>query len=593
MPSSFPNKPSLHLPRLLGWGMLSLLLTACGDDSSPAAGPASTSTTLRGTAAVGAAIVNGTLTARCADGSGFTATVTTDADGAWSGEVKNGVLPCALQISGGTPAITLHGFATSAGVTNVTPLTDLALALATTQTPATWFAGTPTTLAPATLDAAVASLQTALQNGGYTLAPGSFDPFGTAFTIGDFWDQVLDQLQAAIAASGGAIADHAALVELVKGGSLASLPDAPSGGGGSGSCSGATLDAFNAVGGPYQLFATFDGSGTPTSTFTARGIYGVMVDGDCSIAISTETGSSMYTLEGATPSIYNNTEGTGISLTYADGSQVFFTYDHAAKFASVFTYQDSAPLWSLRGPDTNRCPAQANTIATPLTMGAGPYVIAYADAGPTGHIGIDHRVDVTATFSENQGLFGYRASALEDWNHGCAKNHNSVGDSVIRIGKWRHGKSSLGYYSSTGIDFTQYNGFHYAIARAVTSKPATGSKAYTMPAGWLSEISSNALTLGGTLTCGGVGGACVTVNFATNTADIHITVTPAAIPDAPLSFIQSGAEVSVEQGMMFINGPNSTTLRLVLAGPNADHIVGSFVKGTQTGGSFGLRVPTI
>ena len=41
-------------------------------------------------------------------GSGFTNVVTTQANGTWSGTVANGVLPCALQVTGGTPSVTLQ-----------------------------------------------------------------------------------------------------------------------------------------------------------------------------------------------------------------------------------------------------------------------------------------------------------------------------------------------------------------------------------------------------------------------------------------------------------------------------------------------------
>ncbi len=101
--------------------------------------PPPTSQVLEGTAAIGAPIVNGTIIARCADGSGFTQQVTTDADGSWSGMIGDEALPCALQVSGGTPEVTLHSYASAAGTINISPLTDLVLALATTQTPQDWF----------------------------------------------------------------------------------------------------------------------------------------------------------------------------------------------------------------------------------------------------------------------------------------------------------------------------------------------------------------------------------------------------------------------------------------------------------------------
>src|SRR5690606_2779516 len=127
------------------FSLTSLVMTACGggSDSKKGSGDGdgngngnNTETmSLFGTAAVGAAISNGTLLAKCADGSGFTQSVVTDANGTWSGKVSSDALPCALQISGGTPNVTLHSLATDSGVTNVTPLTDLVMALATNEDP--------------------------------------------------------------------------------------------------------------------------------------------------------------------------------------------------------------------------------------------------------------------------------------------------------------------------------------------------------------------------------------------------------------------------------------------------------------------------
>ena len=59
---------------------------------------------LDGTAAVGAPLAGATVTAVCADGSGFTAAVATGAQGTWSGSVGANALPCALQIISGAVA---------------------------------------------------------------------------------------------------------------------------------------------------------------------------------------------------------------------------------------------------------------------------------------------------------------------------------------------------------------------------------------------------------------------------------------------------------------------------------------------------------
>lgn len=136
-------------------------------------------------------------------------------------------MPCAIQVTGGTPNVTLHSYATQAGVVNVTPLTDLALALATSSVPSDWFNGaTPT----ATLALGVSGLEQALKDANFTLPSGSFDPFTTAFdaTAANEWDKLLEQLKDAIAAD-PSIADHAALITLIKDGNLAALPASVSG----------------------------------------------------------------------------------------------------------------------------------------------------------------------------------------------------------------------------------------------------------------------------------------------------------------------------------------------------------------------------
>ena len=81
----------------------SLLLSGCGSSSSsgspdpqptpttPTPEAPATTQSLTGTAAIGAAITDGTVTAICADGSTFTESVTTDANGNWSAKSPMGM----------------------------------------------------------------------------------------------------------------------------------------------------------------------------------------------------------------------------------------------------------------------------------------------------------------------------------------------------------------------------------------------------------------------------------------------------------------------------------------------------------------------
>lgn len=208
----------------ISWSMallagVMLVLSGCGGS-----GGGSKSPTLSGTAAVGAAIVSGTVMARCSDSSSFTEAVTTDANGRWSGTLTSGVLPCALRVSGGSPAVTLHSYASSAGTVNITPLTDLTLALATGQNPADWFNSFDGT--PLDLSAATGELLDALTDAGFSV-PSTGNPFATVFAAnGSGWDGLLDDLQQAIE-DDPALANYDALLALVKDGNLTSVPAAP------------------------------------------------------------------------------------------------------------------------------------------------------------------------------------------------------------------------------------------------------------------------------------------------------------------------------------------------------------------------------
>src|SRR5690606_29628205 len=101
-------------------------ITSSSEDSSSSSSSATSVATLQltGTAAVGAPIVGGAVVAKCADGSGFTTSVGTNAQGVFTGLVASSAFPCALQITGGAPAIVLHSYTANAGTVNITPLTD-------------------------------------------------------------------------------------------------------------------------------------------------------------------------------------------------------------------------------------------------------------------------------------------------------------------------------------------------------------------------------------------------------------------------------------------------------------------------------------
>lgn len=115
-------------------GLATAVLSACGGGDGGSSTPATTTTTtpaatkISGTAAVGAALGNAAVQAKCASGSG---TATTAADGTFTISIEGATRPCVLSVK--TPdGTTLHsvveaGTGTTA-TANITPLTELVTA---------------------------------------------------------------------------------------------------------------------------------------------------------------------------------------------------------------------------------------------------------------------------------------------------------------------------------------------------------------------------------------------------------------------------------------------------------------------------------
>ena len=187
---------------------LGMGLAACGgsDDDAAVAPPAPASTQLAGTAAVGAPIANGAVQVRCAGTASAVLQTTTSATGAWQVNTTGQSLPCAARVSGGNlPAgQALHSLALEFGTLNITPLTDLIVANATSRLPAAWWGST----GPADLAALSApSVSKALNQvrSALGLVPlQTLDPRTAAFTATpkDTTDAMLEALQKALATSG-------------------------------------------------------------------------------------------------------------------------------------------------------------------------------------------------------------------------------------------------------------------------------------------------------------------------------------------------------------------------------------------------------
>ena len=180
----------------------SMLLSACGGASGSAP-----ILSLNGVAATGKGVANAAVTAKCVSGAPVTGT--TAADGSFTLNLSGGqVAPCMLQVVGGVPNVTLHGFASEAGRVNITPLTDLVITKSLGTDPALGFAG---------FDAAKAGvIRAGLENAknyvnaqlaAITGQSTALDIMTGNFKVGDADDKLLDSLAAATTAAGKTLAD--------------------------------------------------------------------------------------------------------------------------------------------------------------------------------------------------------------------------------------------------------------------------------------------------------------------------------------------------------------------------------------------------
>ncbi len=191
--------------------VLCAALVACGGGNSSASGSPSTSTsTTTGVAAIGSAIVGGTVSFTCA--SGATASATTGSDGTYSARLKTADYPCVVQVAGGQAngialASSLHSVAASPGTTNVTPLTDLIVGVLGNGNASALDGAASGVLSSAitagNLSSALAKVQAAIATlpGSLTLANG-FNPLNSQFSVGDANDALLDQYATALQAAG-------------------------------------------------------------------------------------------------------------------------------------------------------------------------------------------------------------------------------------------------------------------------------------------------------------------------------------------------------------------------------------------------------
>lgn len=181
---------------------------------------------LSGRAAVGAPIANAPVDARCDGGEGFVESVTTDESGGFQGQVEASALPCSLRVTGESEDKVLHSYADSEANINITPFTDLIIALSASRAPMDWFEQDERTSAVGSLNQAKEEFLGALRKANYNLPDDGFDPFKSSFEINDAVDQLLDAFSAAVRNMPN-VDSYQAFVDLISSGNLESIPEAP------------------------------------------------------------------------------------------------------------------------------------------------------------------------------------------------------------------------------------------------------------------------------------------------------------------------------------------------------------------------------
>jgi beta-glucanase (GH16 family) len=308
-----------------------------------------TQVVLSGRVAIGAAIANATVVARCSDGSGFIVPVITDINGGYEGSIPSTAsLPCALQARGGEPEVVLHSYASLPGTVNITVLTDLILASASSQLPADWFASSDWQSVAATLESTQGELARQLAQTGYSLDADTFAPFTTRFVIGDLHDQLMDQLQEAIAADSNVTSYADLIAQIHSGASLAVIPVVP---GGSSSSVGQASSVQTSV--PASSVGSSLSSNTVSSTAPASSAAPSSVPASSvapsSVPASSVAPSSVPASSVAPSSIpASSTAPSSVpASSVASSSAISSSTPASSSVASSSLTSSSAPAWNL------------------------------------------------------------------------------------------------------------------------------------------------------------------------------------------------------------------------------------------------------
>lgn len=202
-----------------------MVLVACGGGGTSDSGEAAVPVRISGVVATGAALVEATVTARCA--SGPVVSATSGSGGDYALDVDARALPCLLEAVSANKTQTLHsvaiGSAENPAVTaHVTPLTELLVAQLAGVTPSSFMAKASTgtlgaTITPANIASAQATVVSVLRLMGVSAAPITDvlrQPLVAASAVqrGNAHDKVLDALAVAMRTSGATLADVVRLV---------------------------------------------------------------------------------------------------------------------------------------------------------------------------------------------------------------------------------------------------------------------------------------------------------------------------------------------------------------------------------------------
>lgn len=206
--------------QLRTWTALLVLafLAACGGGGGGGGGGSSLQ--ISGTAATGAAIVNGTVEVKCQSGTGSTTTSTT---GTYIVDVTSGVQPCILRVTDPISKLVLHSVVeTGATTANITPATDLVVANALGENPTSAFTNYANSqqqkITATNISAAVTRIQTATAALGSSADMSDIDIMkgtlqaATNEASGNSADQKIDALMAALAAADKKISDLSSLL---------------------------------------------------------------------------------------------------------------------------------------------------------------------------------------------------------------------------------------------------------------------------------------------------------------------------------------------------------------------------------------------